>query len=264
MLLRCHVGGLKIYTKGEGTLAKTNRELEYKLQDYPNVKYNMLQHTVFHDFLSKADEDQLAMANDFFDDDVEIVWSDSKAGSGKSFLSIALAYAEYLNKGKTLYYIISPVSDDIGALPGSKFSKESVYFGGLYDALLELGIIPERAIYEMATEKLENANENSFDDCWIHAVSHIHLRGVNISSTMILDESQNFKRNDIKKVLTRFKQGNKALCIGSSVQIDLKNENKSGFVDYKNYFKKYSKSREHTLTHNHRSELSNFADEFKW
>ncbi len=246
------------------TLAKTSKELEYKLQDYPNVRYNMLQHSVFHDFLGKADEEQLSMANDFFDDDVEIVWSDSKAGVGKTFLSVALAYAEYLNKGKTMYYIISPVSDDIGALPGSKFSKESVYFGGLYDALIELGVIPERAIYEMAEETLENFNETSFDGCWIHAVSHIHLRGVNISSTMILDETQNFKRNDIKKTLTRFKEGNKAICIGSSIQIDLKNEKKSGFVDYMKYFRDYPKSREHNLKINHRSQLSNYADNFVW
>ncbi|AAX92341.1 phosphate starvation-inducible protein-like protein [Staphylococcus phage Twort] len=245
-------------------MTKTAKELEYKLRDYPNVKYNMVQHSVFHDFLSKASDEQLDFAEDFFDDEVEIIWSDSRAGTGKSFLSIALAYAEYLNKGKTMYYIISPVSDDIGALPGSKFSKESVYFGALYDALLELGVIPERAIYEMAEETLENFNEKSFDDCWIHAVSHIHLRGVNISSTMILDETQNFKRNDIKKTLTRFKKGNKALCIGSSVQIDLKNESKSGFVPYLEYFRGYEKSREHTLTRNFRSELSNYADNFKW
>ncbi|QDF14361.1 phosphate starvation-inducible protein [Staphylococcus phage PMBT8] len=245
-------------------MAKTIKELEYKLQEYPNVRYNMLQHSVFHDFLSKASDEQLAFAEDFFDNDVEIIWSDSRAGCGKSFLSVALAYAEYLNKGKNMYYIISPVSDDIGALPGSKFSKESVYFGALYDALLELGIIPERAIYEMAEETLENFNDKSFDDCWIHAVSHVHLRGVNISSTMILDETQNFKRNDIKKTLTRFKKDNKAICIGSSIQIDLKNESKSGFVPYLEYFRNYKKSREHTLTRNYRSELSNYADDFKW
>lgn len=48
-------------------MAKTNKELEYKLKDYPQTKHNMLQHSVFHDFLSRATDEQLAFCEDFFD-----------------------------------------------------------------------------------------------------------------------------------------------------------------------------------------------------
>ena len=244
-------------------MADKFKELDFKLSSYPGVKYNMAQHSVFHDFLMKATDEQLAYCNDFFDEDVEIIWSNSKAGTAKTFTSVACAYADYLNKNKSMYFIIAPVSEDIGALPGSKWAKEAVYFGGLYDALIELNIYPERAIYEMAGET-QDVNDSTFNDCWIHAVSHVHLRGVNIDSTLILEETQNFKRNEIKKVLTRFKSGSTAIVIGSSIQIDLKDAKKSGFVPYLEYFKGYEGSRVHTLTQNFRSNLSNYADNFTW
>lgn len=58
---------IKTLKDGKVTMAKTNKELEYKLKDYPQTKHNMLQHSVFHDFLSKASDEQLAFAEDFFD-----------------------------------------------------------------------------------------------------------------------------------------------------------------------------------------------------
>lgn len=245
-------------------MADKFKELEYKLRGHVLVKRNMLNHSVFTEFLEKATDEQLNYMEDFFNDDVEILWSNSKAGTAKTFTSVACAYADYLNKNKSLYFIIAPVSEDIGALPGSKWAKEAVYFGGLYDALIELNIFPERAIYEMAGDVAADVNDSTFNDCWIHAVSHVHLRGINIDSTLILEETQNFKRNEIKKVLTRFKKGSTAIVIGSSIQIDLKDEKKSGFVPYLEYFKDYPGARVHTLTQNFRSELSNYADDFTW
>lgn len=239
------------------------KELEYKLKEYPNIRYNMLKHQVFNNLLEKASEEQLGYMEDFFNDEVEIIFSNSRAGSGKTFISVACCYADYLNHGKNMYFIISPVSEDIGALPGSKFSKESVFFAGLYDALDELGLMPERTIFEMTQEE-ENINKEMFSNCWVHAVSHVHMRGSNVNCNLICEESQNFKRNELKKVLTRVKEGSTVCVIGSSIQIDLKNEDKSGFVPYLEWFKKYPEARFHTLTQNFRSRLSNFADDFKW
>lgn len=245
-------------------MADVHKELDYKLREYPLVRYNMNNHSVFHEFLSKATTEQLEYCEDFFRDEVEIIWSNSKAGTAKTFTSVACAYADFLNKNKTMYFIIAPVSEDIGALPGSKWAKEAVYFGGLYDALLELNIFPERAIYEMAGDVAADVNDSTFNDCWIHAVSHVHLRGINIESTLVVEEAQNFKKNELKKVLTRFKSGSTAIVIGSSIQIDLKDEKKSGLVPYMEHFETYPGSRVHTLTQNFRSALSNHADEFKW
>ena len=95
-------------------MAKTFKELEYKLQNYPNVRYNMLEHTVFNDFLSKATDEQLKFCEDFFNDEVEILFNESPAGSGKTMCSVACAYAEWLNNDKKMVFIIAPVSEDLG------------------------------------------------------------------------------------------------------------------------------------------------------
>ena len=236
-------------------------DLKFKLQNYPNVEYNMLQHSVFHDLLSKASEEQLSYMEDFFDDEVEIIFSDSRAGTGKTFITVACCYADYLNKGKQMHFVIAPLPNDIGLLPGSQFSKEKVYFQGLYDALLDLNLDPERAIYESVGD-MENIESNAFDECWVRANSHTFLRGSNINCNLICEESQNFKRNELKKVLTRVKTGSTVCVIGSSIQIDLKQESKSGFVPYKEWFSKYPGFREHTLKINYRSSLANYADDF--
>ena len=244
-------------------MADKFRELEYKLRDYDLVKHNMSKHSVFHDMLMKASNEQLDYMEDFFNPDVEILFSDSRAGTGKTFITVACCYADYLNHNKNMYFVISPVSDDIGALPGSKFSKESVFFSGLYDALDELGLAAERAIFEMTQEE-ENINKEMFSHCWVHAISHVHMRGANVNCNLVCEESQNFKRNELKKVLTRIKEGSTVCVVGSSIQIDLKNESKSGFVPYLEHFKKYPAARFHTLHRNYRSRLSNYADDYSW
>ena len=247
---------------GNVNMADLLKEIQYKLRDYPNVKNNMAQHPVFNDLLIKASDEQLAFINDFFDEDVEILFSDSRAGTGKTFITVACCYADFLNHNKNMYFVSAPVSDDIGALPGSKFSKESVFFSGLYDALDELGLASS-AIFE-SVENEDNITKDMFNVCWVHAISHVHMRGANVNCNLICEESQNFKRNELKKVLTRVKEGSTVCVVGSSIQIDLKNESKSGFVPYLEHFKKYPEARFHTLNQNFRSRLSNFADDFKW
>ena len=236
-------------------------DLKFKLKSYPNVEYNMLQHSVFHDMLSRASEEQLDYMEDFFDDEVEIIFSDSRAGTGKTFITVACCYADFLNKGKQMHFVIAPLPNDIGLLPGSQFSKEKVYFQGLYDALLDLNLDPERAIYESVGD-MENIESNAFDECWVRANSHTFLRGSNINCNLICEESQNFKRHELKKVLTRVKTGSTVCVIGSSIQIDLKQESKSGFVPYKEWFSKYPGFREHTLKILSRLALSIYADDF--
>lgn len=244
-------------------MATKTKELEYKLRDYPNVRNNMLKHPIFHDLLTQAPDEQLKYMEDFFDDEIEIIFSDSRAGTGKTFISVACCYADYLNEGKTMHFVISPVSEDIGALPGTKIRKEEPFFAGLYDALIELNMRPEQVIYQLVEES-ENLKDTSFDDCWVKATSHVHMRGSNVTSNLICEESQNFKRNELKKVLTRVKSGAKVCVIGSSIQIDLKNQNKSGFVPYLQWFRNYPYFKEHTLKINHRSMLANYADDFTW
>lgn len=241
------------------------KELDFKLKDYPNVRYNMGEHLVFNDFLEMATKEQLDFCEDFFDDSVEILWNESQAGTGKTMCSVACAYADYLNKGRKLVFIISPVSEDLGSRPGNQTEKEMAYFMGLHDAIIELNMRPEQVITEMLLME-DNVNEDKEGNCWVSQISHLFLRGGNLrDATIIINEAQNFKRSELKKVLTRIHTKNSTVIVeGNFKQIDLKNESKSGFVPYLEYFRNYDKFREHTLHRNYRSKLSNFADDFTW
>lgn len=243
-----------------------SKELEYKLRDYPNVRYNMMQHTIFDSFLEKAHEEQLKFCEDFFNKDVEILFNESPAGTGKTMCSVACAYAEWLNKDKKLVFIISPVSEDLGSRPGNQTEKELAYFMGLHDSLVELGMMPEQVISQML-QMQNNYEEDKLNDCWVSQISHLFLRGGNLKNcTVIINEAQNFKRSELKKILTRLHSDSKCIVEGNYKQIDLKRIDKSGFEPYVNYFKEnnYPGAVYHRFTHNFRSKLAQFADDYNW
>lgn len=245
-------------------MADKRKELEFKLQDFPLVRYNMLSHLVFQDFLIKADEEQLKFCEAFFDDDVEILFNESAAGCGKTMCSVACAYSDYLNKGKKLVFIIAPVSEDLGSRPGNQTEKEMAYFMGLHDALLELNVMPEQAITEMLMME-ENINEDKMVNAWVSQISHLFLRGGNLKGvSVIVNEAQNFKRGEMKKILTRLHSDTKTIVEGNYKQIDLKNKESSGFKPYYEYFKKYEGASFHHFYVNHRSKIAQFSDDYIW
>lgn len=241
------------------------KELDYKLKDFPNVRHQMGNHLVFNDFLEMATTEQLDFCEDFFKDDVEVLWNESPAGTGKTMCSVACAYADYLNKGRKLVFVISPVSEDLGSRPGNQTEKEMAYFMGLHDALEELNIDPEQAITEMLLMQ-EQVNEDKEGNCWVSQISHLFLRGGNLKdATIVINEAQNFKRSELKKVLTRIHTNNATVVVeGNFKQIDLKNESKSGFGDYMEYFKKYDGAVFHNFSTNFRSKLAQYSDNFTW
>lgn len=243
----------------------SEKELKFKLKEYPNVRHNMMKHKIISErFLEKATEEQLQFCESYFNEDIEILFNESSAGCGKTFCSVVCAYADYLNTGRHLYFIISPVAEDLGSRPGNQTEKEMAYFMGLHDALAELDMYPEQVVFELANLD-DNPNKESLSDCWVHQVSHLFLRGGNLRDSVIVNESQNFTRGELKKVLTRLHTvGNKCVVEGNFKQVDLRNAAKSGFEDYMNYFKQYDAASFHSFSVNFRSKLANFADNFNW
>lgn len=245
-------------------MATKQKELEYKLKDYPLVKQNMYKHTSLHDFLEKASDEQLRFCEDFFKDDVEILFNESSAGTGKTMCSVACGYAEWLNNGKKLVFVIAPVSEDLGSRPGNQSEKELAYFMGLHDAIIELNMVPEQVVTEMLLMN-DDISQDKISECWVSQMSHLFLRGGNLKNmTVVINEAQNFKRGELKKVLTRLHSNSKCVMEGNFKQIDLKNKDKSGFKPYMAYFKQYEGSVFHHFTINYRSRIANFADEFTW
>ena len=94
------------------------------------------------------DKEQLNFVNAIWNPDIDIVFCNAKAGTGKTLCAVATAnllYQHGLNDG--IVYIVSPTQEQrIGFLPGEIESKILPYTAPLYDALIEIGVNPNTAI----------------------------------------------------------------------------------------------------------------------
>ena len=90
------------------------------------------------------------------------------------------------------------------------------------------------------------------------------MRGTNLDNAiLILDETQNFTFPLLKKTLTRIGENTKTIVIGHTGQVDLDNPRDSGFSRYMEHYRTQSRCATCELTINHRSWVSNWADELE-
>jgi phosphate starvation-inducible protein PhoH and related proteins len=199
-------------------------------------------------------EEQREYLDSIFDNQLTIV--NAKAGTGKTTLAVGAAKII----GKPLYYVFSPVEEDaLGYTPGEVEEKEAKYLVPLLDALKEIKEDHRFALYR------EDNPEHIRKVAWVHAKSHVFVRGSNIkNATVIIDEAQNFTRGELKKTLTRLHDTCKVIVIGHDGQIDLENPEKSGFVPYLEHFEDEPYAKVVELTKNFRGKLARHADELKW
>ena len=203
----------------------------------------------------KLTDEQRIYVDSIFDNQVTIV--NAPAGSGKTTLAVGAAKI----LGKPLVYIFAPVEEKkMGYRPGNQKEKEMEYYQPLVDALLEIEEFPEKAIFDpetMDTSKNGNA--------WVYPKSHIFARGTNIKdSTVIIAESQNFTRGELKKVLTRIHDSCTVIIEGHTGQNDLPDPNKSGFEPYIKHLQDEWWVKVCVLTKNFRGRLSTKADSLSW
>ena len=209
------------------------------------------------------DEEQKVFRDAIWNDEVQFVGVNGKAGCGKTL--IALATAILLVKHGVydrIIYCVSPYGyERVGLLPGDLTQKTEVFFEPLYQALITCNEIPERAI---ATDALVNQKYDDGNSGFITAMTHTFTRGSNWEKTItILDEAQNFTEADLRKSLTRVCEGSKVVVIGHSGQIDLPNPNASGFERCLKHFENKNDPRAKicTLSKNYRSWVADTADE---
>lgn len=207
----------------------------------------------------ELDEHQQAFADAIWDKDNLIVFANACAGSGKTTIAVGVAnmLVQYgLYDG--IVYVVAPVQEEkSGFLPGDPDEKTKVYAAPLYDALKKLDINPYTAINQ---ESISNQKEGTgYIDC----VSHLWLRGCNLENkVVIVEESQNFYVDELKKVLTRVVDNSKTIVIGHTGQCDLYHyPERSGFAPYIEHFKDESYAQICTLTKNYRGKVSTRADE---
>lgn len=147
--------------------------------------------------------------------------------------------------------------ESLGFLPGSAEEKEASFYEPCLQALTTCGYWPAKYVRELNPEG--EKSETAFVSCR----SHAFLRGTNISerTILILDETQNCYWDEIKKILTRVKDGAKVVMIGHVGQIDIqKHPENSGFKAYINLFKNDPLVKVCQLTKNFRGHISEVAD----
>ena len=216
------------------------------LEDHPFYGFNL-------------DDEQIAFRDAIWNPDKLIVFCNARAGTGKTFIATATAnllvqYGRY----DGIVYISSPTQEQkLGFLTGEIEDKTAVYSEPFIEALLKLNINPHTAVNQYDIMNQKNGTG------YIDAITHVYLRGRNFENkVVILDETQNFYCDELKKTLTRMADSCKVIVIGHSGQIDLyHNPDNSGFVRYLEHFKDDPRTAVCELSKNYRGWISSHADE---
>ncbi len=150
--------------------------------------------------------------------DNSIVFGIGPAGTGKTFLAVAMAVTAFRNKEVNRIILTRPAveaGEKLGFLPGDLQNKVDPYLRPLYDALYEI----------MGAETYQKYLEKGM----IEVAPLAYMRGRTLDdSFIILDEAQNTTPEQMKMFLTRIGFGSKAVITGDITQIDLPGDKKSG------------------------------------
>tara|TARA_B110000438_G_C15712231_1_gene605848 strand:+ start:150 stop:1166 length:1017 start_codon:yes stop_codon:yes gene_type:complete len=157
----------------------------------------------------------------------QIIMSLGPAGTGKTYLAIAVALSMLLEKKFERIILSRPAveaGERLGFLPGDMKDKIDPYLRPLYDSLYDL------LDYEKIQRKIESGS--------IEIAPLAFMRGRTLKNSFaILDEAQNATETQIKMFLTRIGQNSKLVVNGDPTQIDLPNKNQSGLLKSQNILK---------------------------
>jgi len=192
--------------------------------------------------------------------------SHAPAGSGKTQLALGVAKI-LVQKGELekCYFIVNPTEErKMGYRPGNQTEKEMSYLAPLFDALPKINEDSRCMHFEQGDLAKQSAINAKNGHVWLYPKTHIFMRGTNIEDCIaICDESQNYTINDLRKVLTRVHDSAKIVLIGHTGQIDLPDENLSGFSRVIGHFKDEPYCKTCTLTKNFRGEVATHADKLR-
>jgi len=151
----------------------------------------------------------------------DIVFGIGPAGTGKTYLAMAMAINSFLTKQVSRIVLVRPAveaGEKLGFLPGDIAEKVSPYLRPLYDALFDM----------MEIEKASKLIERGI----IEIAPLAFMRGRTLNdSFIILDEAQNTTSEQMKMYLTRLGFGSKTVITGDVTQIDLPHSRTSGLVE---------------------------------
>ena len=152
---------------------------------------------------------------------LDMVFGVGPAGTGKTYLAVAMAVAALQAKRVSRIVLVRPAveaGERLGFLPGSLQEKVDPYLRPLYDALYDL-LEPERV------DKMLEKNV-------IEVAPLAFMRGRTLNDAfVIMDEAQNTTSEQMKMFLTRMGNNSRAVITGDITQIDLPNPRKSGLIE---------------------------------
>ncbi|GAB1370238.1 PhoH family protein [Candidatus Kapaibacterium sp.] len=151
----------------------------------------------------------------------DLVFAIGPAGTGKTFLAVAMALAALRNNDVSRVILSRPAveaGESLGYLPGDLREKIDPYLKPLTDAMN----------YMLSPEKVKSLMERNI----IEITPLAYMRGRTLSNSfIILDEAQNATTIQMKMFLTRLGLNSKAIITGDVTQIDLPRKSHSGLID---------------------------------
>ncbi len=157
----------------------------------------------------------------------QIIMSLGPAGTGKTYLAVAVALTMLLEKKIQRIILSRPAveaGERLGFLPGDMKEKIDPYLRPLYDSLHDL------IDYQKIERKIETGE--------IEIAPLAFMRGRTLKNSFaILDEAQNATPTQIKMFLTRIGENSKIVVNGDPSQIDLPNKGSSGLIEAQNILK---------------------------
>src|SRR5438270_7167706 len=151
----------------------------------------------------------------------DMVFGIGPAGTGKTYLAVAMAISALMNKQVNRIILARPAveaGERLGFLPGTLQEKVDPYLRPLYDALFDM----------MDPERVERYLEKNIIE--IAPIAFMRGRTLN-DSFVILDEAQNTTSEQMKMFVTRLGFNSKAVITGDVTQIDLPNARRSGLLE---------------------------------
>jgi phosphate starvation-inducible PhoH-like protein len=153
----------------------------------------------------------------------DIVFSIGPAGTGKTYLAVAMAVQAFKARRVSRIILTRPAveaGESLGFLPGDIRAKVDPYLRPLYDALQDM----------LPFERIKKLMELGV----IEIAPLAFMRGRTLNSAfVILDEAQNTTNPQMFMFLTRLGEGSKAVITGDITQIDLENRKSSGLLPVK-------------------------------
>jgi phosphate starvation-inducible PhoH-like protein len=158
----------------------------------------------------------------------DIVFGVGPAGTGKTYLAMAMAVSAFVNKEVNRIILTRPAveaGEKLGFLPGDLSQKVDPYLRPLFDALYDM------MDYDKASRLID---KNAIE---IAPLAFMRGRTLN-DAFVVLDEAQNTTPMQMKMFLTRLGFNSKAVITGDTTQIDLGGEEKSGLLEAESLVKK--------------------------